>query len=122
MQNSIHNIATQWCESDSGALPWIVMGLNIVDVSTVDAFLNLAFEQFKNQRMCSPVETAHMTVTIAGEMTAEDFRTRWIHRCASDPILKYFTSLMVHADVLHIRGRELLGKASLVSREFEEGV
>ena len=122
MSNSIHNIATQWCESDSGALPWVVMGLNIFDVSTADAFLDFAFEQFKNQRMCSPVDTAHMTVTLAGEMTAADFRTRWIDRCAADPILNHFTSLMVHADVLHIRGRVLLDRASLISGNHEGGV
>ena len=117
MANSIHNLATKWFENDSGEFPAIVMGLNILDTSTADAFLDHVVEQFKNQRMCSPPHTANMTVTIAGDMTAEEFRTRWIARAARDPILTHFMSIMILADVLHIRGRELLDRASLIADE-----
>ena len=34
-----------------------------------------------------------------------------------DPILKHFMSLMILADVLHIRGREPLDRASLIADE-----
>ena len=92
------------------------MGLNIEDRSTIDSFLDHVIQQFKNQRMASPPTTSNMTITLAGDMTAEEFRTAWIDRESKDPILKHFMSLMVLADVLHIRGRELLDRASLISR------
>jgi len=112
--NSIHNLATRWIQNDSGEFPAIVMSLSINDMSTADAFLDHAIEKFKTWRMCCPPRTANMTVTIAGGMTAADFCARWASRAAQDPILKQFTSSMVLADVLHIRGRELLDRASLV--------
>jgi hypothetical protein len=82
------------------------MGLEISDMETVDSFLD--------QRMCSPPTTASMTITLAGDMTAERFREMWAQRSTNDPILKAFMSMMVLADVLHIRGRELLDRASLL--------
>ncbi len=115
MPNSIHNLDTRLFKNESGEFPAIVMGLNVQDRQTVDSFLNHVVEQFKNQRMCSPPDTANMTITIAGEMTAEEFRTAWASHVSKDPILKHFMSLMVLADVLHIRGRELLDRASLIS-------
>jgi len=119
MPNSIHNLDTKLFKNQSGEFPAIVMGLNVQDRQTVDSFLNHVVEQFKNQRMCSPPDTANMTITIAGEMTAEEFRTAWVSRVSKDPILKHFMSLMVLADVLHIRGRELLDRASLISPPHE---
>jgi hypothetical protein len=119
MSNSIHNLDTKWFENESGEFPAIVMGLNVQDRQTLDSFLGHVVEQFKNQRMCSPPATANMTITIAGEMTAEEFRTAWVSRVSQDPILKHFMSMMVLADVLHIRGRELLDRASLISQTHE---
>jgi hypothetical protein len=116
MLNSIHNLETKWFKNDSGDFPAIVMGLNIQDRQAADSFLDHVIQQFKNQRMCSPPTTANMTITLAGEMTAEEFRTAWADRESKDPILKHFMSLMMLADVLHIRGRELLDRASLTSR------
>ena len=119
MANSIHNLDTKWFKNDSGEFPAIVMGLNILDTARADLFLDEVVELFKKQRMCSPPQTANMTVTLAGDMTAEDFRARWIGRAARDPILKHFMSLMVLADVLHIQGRELLDRASLIAPAHE---
>jgi hypothetical protein len=123
MPNSIHNLDTKWFRDDTGEFPAIVMGLNILDEGTAETFLDHVVEQFKNQRMCSPPTTAHMTITIAGNMTAERFRDLWARRSASDPVLNVFMSKMVLADVLHIRGRELLGRASMVqSAQGAKGV
>jgi hypothetical protein len=113
--NSIHNLDTKWFRNDTGDFPAIVMGLDIGDEETAGSFLDHVIEQFKSQRMCSPPTTAHMTITVAGNMSAERFRDSWLQRSASDPILKHFMSMMVHADVLHIRGRELLDRASLIT-------
>ena len=111
--NSIHNLDTKWFRNDAGEFPAIVMGLNIFDEETAGSFLDEVIEQFKGQGMCSPPTTAHMTITVAGNLSAERFRDLWAQRSASDPILKHFMSMMVHADVLRIRGRELLDRASL---------
>jgi hypothetical protein len=113
--NSIHNLDTKWFRNDAGEFPAIVMGLNIFDEETAGSFLDNVIEKFKSQRMCSPPTTAHMTITVAGNMSAERFRDVWAQHSASDPILKHFMSMMVHADVLHIRGRELLDRASLIT-------
>jgi hypothetical protein len=114
MPSSIHNLDTKWFRNDAGEFPAIVMGLNIADDDTAESFLDHVVEQFKNQRMCSPPTTAHMTITIVGSMSAERFRDLWAQRSAGDPILKVFMSKMVLADVLHIRGRELLDRASMI--------
>ena len=114
MPNSIHNLDTKWFRNADGEFPAIVMGLNIADDDTAESFLDHVVEQFKKQRMCSPPTTAHMTITIVGNMSAERFRDLWAQHSASDPILKVFMSEMVLADVLHIRGRELLDRASMI--------
>jgi hypothetical protein len=115
MPNRIHNLDTQVFRNASGEFTAIVMGLDIPDADAAGTFLDHVIEKFKAQRMCSPPDTAHMTITLSGNLTAEQVREIWLKRCATDPILNTFMSLMMHADVLHIRGRELLDRASLVS-------
>jgi hypothetical protein len=117
MRNAVHNLDTKWFRNDSGEFPAIVMGLDIPDAAAAASFLDDVIQQFKNQRMCSPPTTAHMTITIAGNMSAGQFCNLWARRCADDPILKQFMSMMVLADVLHIRGRDLLDRASLIPSE-----
>ena len=114
MPNSIHNLDTKWFCNDGREFPAVVMGLNIFDEDTAESFLDHVIQQFKNQRMCSPPTTAHMTITLAGNMSAERFRDLWAQRSVSDPILEQFMSMVVLAGVLHIRGRELLDRASLI--------
>ena len=114
-ENSIHNLDTKWFRNETGEFPAIVMGLNILDEEAAGDFIDHVIEQFKSQRLCSPPMTANMTITIAGNMTAERFRDLWDQRSGDDRILKHFMSMMVLADVLHIRGRELLDRASLIA-------
>jgi hypothetical protein len=115
-RNSIHNLDTKWFRNHAGEFPAIVMGLNILDEETAGDFIDHVIEEFKSQRMRSPPATAHMTITIAGNMSAERFRDLWDQRSAGDPILKQFMSMMVLADVLHISGRELLDRTSLIAK------
>jgi hypothetical protein len=115
VRNSIHNLDTKWFRNDAGEFPAVVMGLDIGDEETAGPFLDHVIEQFKSQRMCSPPTTAHLTITIAGNMSAERFRNLWAQRSAGDPIVEQFLSIMVRADVLHIRGHELLDHASLIA-------
>ena len=114
MPNSIHNLDTKWFQNDTGEFSAIVIGLEIPDAETADAFLDDVIEKFKNQRMCSPPTTANMTITIVGNLTADRFRELWNQRAVNDSILKAFMSTMVLADVLHIHGSELLDRASLL--------
>jgi len=114
MPNTIQILDTRMFENETGKFPAILMGLNIPDSGDDEAFLDSIVEKWKCQRMCSPPETANMTITLVGDMTAARFRDLWLVRSAGDPILTHFMSLMVHADVLHIRGRELLDSASLL--------
>lgn len=114
MSNSIHNMDTKFFSNETGEFPAIVMGLDVFDEKTAAAFFDHVIEQFKLHRMTSPPETARLTVTLAGVVLAADFCAHWLARCAADPILNHFTKMMVHADVLHIRGSELLDRASLV--------
>ena len=75
MANSIHNLKTDWYENETGEFPAIVMGLNINDLQSVDLFLDDVVQEFIYERMRSPPDTANMTVTIAGVMTADTFRS-----------------------------------------------
>ena len=115
MPNSVHNLDTKIFVNDDGEeIPVILMGLDIRHPETAESFVNDVIEQFKNQRMCSPPTTANMSVTLSGPITAERFREIWTSRYSTDPILNTFMSMMVLADVLHIRSNELLDQASLV--------
>ena len=114
MQNRIHNLATKVFRNETGEFPAIVLGIELHDPSAASRFFDDVIEQFKAQRMCSPPETANMVVTLTGSVAADEFRAHWIARCETDPALKYFTSLFVRADVLHIRGSEVLDQSSLI--------
>jgi hypothetical protein len=114
VQNSIHNLDTKVFQNATGEFPAVVMGLNIRDTNEANAFITSAVEKWKLQRMCSPPDTANMTITVAGDMTAAQFRESWLRHVDRDPILKLFMSMMRHASVLHIRGEEFLDEASLL--------
>jgi hypothetical protein len=114
MPNAIHNIDTKIFRNETGEFPAVVMGLNIDDEGAFEAFLDHVVDQFKNQRMCSPPQTANMVITLTGSVTAARFCKLWTARVDKDPVLLHFMSLMAVANVLHIRGRELLDQASLV--------
>jgi hypothetical protein len=112
--NSIHNLETKEFQNESGRFPAIVMGLNILDIENAGEFIDQVVESFKVQRTCSPVDTMNMTVTIVGDMTADEFRSQWLRRSAVDPVLEYYMSSMVMADVLHLRSGKLADRASLI--------
>ncbi len=112
--NSIHNLETKEFQNETGLFPAIVMGLDILDIENAEDFIDHVVEKFKAQRTCSPVDTINMTVTIVGEMTAEEFCSQWLRRSAVDPILEHYMSSMVLADVLHLRNGQLTDRASLI--------
>lgn len=101
MENRIHNAITQTVERDGRALPMVVIGLDIDDPHSLDSFMLTVADTFKNQRMCSPPDTFGLFVTLIGELTAEDFKARWIRAAEADPIIKFFMGQMTEATVLH---------------------
>jgi uncharacterized lipoprotein YajG len=52
-QNTIANLKTMALQSSDGPVTAIVMGLNIPDQQSADAFIKEVAEKFKVQRMCS---------------------------------------------------------------------
>ncbi len=98
--NHVHNIDTKLMENDDGEFEAIVMGLEIHDKTTLEPFVAEVIDQFKNQRMMSPPDTANMLITIHGDCSAEEFVAHWQKISDSDDIMKHFMSTMVLADVL----------------------
>jgi hypothetical protein len=88
MANCIHNVATQIAERNGCAFPMVVIGLDVYDLVNVESFMQTVVDTFKNQRMCSPPQTAGLFVTLIGDLTAEMFRDQWIRASQRDPIVK----------------------------------
>ena len=101
MANRIHNVATQTAERNGSPFPMVVMGLDIDDLAGLEPFMRNVVDSFKNQRMCSPPQTAGLFVTLIGDLTTEMFKERWVAAIQRDPILKAFMGLMKEATVLH---------------------
>lgn len=93
----------------------ILMGLDINDSATVDAFLREAAKTFVSHRMCSPPQTSSMLITIVGDLAAARCAERWRQIMSEDKVLLFFMSQMRVADV--IRGSasgEELEKISII--------
>ena|ERR1051325_213653 len=101
MANRIHNVATQIAERNGSAFPMVVIGLDIDDLPGLEPFMKTVVDTFKNQRMCSPPQTAGLFVTLIGDLTTEMFKESWVAASRRDPILKAFMGLMKEATVLH---------------------
>ena len=98
--NSIVNLKTVNTDSPGGAIPVIVMGLNIDDLDSADEFILEAAEKFKLQRMCSPPTTSAMLITVVTAMPIARFVSRWRRISSEDEILGFFMSQMRKADVM----------------------
>ena len=98
--NTIANLKTLNLPSAEGPVSAIVMGLNISEPQTADAFIQEAAEKFKAQRMCSPPDTRVLLITLLSELPVSRFVERWRQITASDQILAFFMSQMRKADVL----------------------
>lgn len=98
--NTIVNLKTVNLQSPDGPVTAIVMGLEIPEPQSADAFIREVAEKFKAQRMCSPPDTSIMVVTIVSEMPVSSFVSRWRQLEADDKVLEAFMSKMRRADVL----------------------
>ncbi len=101
--NKIHNCVTKVADRNGEALVMVVIGLDFPDLANVDDFFPKVVEIFKNQRMCSPPETAGLFITLMGQLTTEEFKRRWERARQEDPIVGFFMTQMREASVLHGR-------------------
>jgi len=114
--NTIAILKTMNLQYDDGRpVSQIVIGLNIREPQTAEAFIQEVAEKFKLQRMCSPPDTTLMLVTVVSEMPVLRFVERWRQLAAADQILNFFMSQMEKADVLRgVVAGETLETASLI--------
>lgn len=114
--NTIANLKTMDLQAEDGRpVSSIVMGLNIPEPQTADAFIQEVAEKFKVQRMCSSPDTSMMLITIVSEMPLSHFVERWRQIVAADQILSFFMSQMQRADVLRgVVAGQTLESASLI--------
>jgi hypothetical protein len=101
MTNEIHNLKTDVATRSYGETPRIIIGLNIADLDTVPAFVTEVAERIKIQRMCSPLDTSVLFVTLIGSLTATRFKELWLVEVKRDEILSFFMAQMKEASVLH---------------------
>lgn len=99
-KNTIANLKTMPLESQEGPVTAIVMGLNIRDQQSADAFILEVAEKFKVQRMCSSPDTSVLLITLVSETPASRFVKRWRQIAADDKVLGFFMSQMRKADVV----------------------
>jgi hypothetical protein len=100
-KNSIAVVRTvDSLQSPEGPLIVIMIGVNVLDASTADAFISEVAERFKMQRMTSPPDTNALLITLTGEISAVRFAQRWQGLVGADAILAQFMSQMRLADVM----------------------
>lgn len=100
-QNVISSIKTlNDLQSPDGIRAAIIIGIDIHDSSTADAFIAEVAERFKIQRMTSPPDTNALLVTLVGDISASSFAARWKKLASDDQVLAAFMSLMRRADVM----------------------
>ncbi len=115
LMNSIANLKTVNLQSPAGPLTAIMIGVNISDVQTADAFIAEVAEKFKVQRMISPPDTGGLLITVIGDLPVVRFATRWRELMANDQALAFFMSQMRVADVVRgLPSGQPLEKASLL--------
>jgi hypothetical protein len=113
--NKIVNLKTVEYQSKSGAGSIIVMGLNIPDTETVDEFITECVEKAKLQRMCSPLNTDRLLITLVSTISADRFLMTWKEVVAGDRIMAHFMGQMNKAEVLRgLKAGVTVDSASLI--------
>jgi hypothetical protein len=98
--NAIADLKTEMLEGDGEPVPVIFVALDIHDAAQLRPFMNVVVEKFKLQRMISPPTTAHLLVTVVGDVTASAVKAAWQEVAAADQIATVFMSRMQVADVM----------------------
>jgi hypothetical protein len=98
--NVLKQLETKEVSLPDGKARAIFIALDINDKNKADGFIAEVLQKFTMQKMISPPDTAMLLVTIIGEMTAEDFRSRWKKAVAQDMVVGMLLSKFTRADVL----------------------
>lgn len=113
--NSIEQVKTVEVDGPNGPAVAMMIALDVNDVAAVDEFVQSVAERFKLERMLAPPSTFLVLFTIIGDLSADDFASRWHAIQQSDPVIHAFMSLMEMADVIQdTPSGEKLSNASLI--------
>jgi hypothetical protein len=88
--------ATGTAEGDK---PAVLLSAVLQSESGQEALVTALFEQFKIQRMLSPVDTDLMLITVVGPCDAPRFAESWRALVANDKVASVFMQRMVKADI-----------------------
>jgi hypothetical protein len=100
-KNKIKQIETKLLPSENGSIHAIFISLNIYDKNTSDDFIAEVLEKFTLQKMISPPDTAFLLITMVGDLSAEEFCTKWKLLIDKDVIAKTLVSMLNKAVVVH---------------------
>jgi len=78
----------------------VMIAANVLDPTNLRPFVGEIVEQFKMQRMMSPPSTTHMLLSVRGETTAAAIKAVWDELVADDPVVRFFMTQMLVADVV----------------------
>jgi hypothetical protein len=78
----------------------VMIAANVLDATDLRPFVAEIVEQFKVQRMISPPSTTHMLLSVRGDTTAAAIKALWDELAAADPVVRFFMTQMLVADVV----------------------
>jgi hypothetical protein len=78
----------------------IMIAADVLDPSTLSAFVGEVIERFKVQRLASPPNTTHFLLTVRGKTTAAAIKRFWSEHLANDHVLGVLMRKMQVADVV----------------------
>jgi hypothetical protein len=99
--NRIASIRTAEVNGPTGPTNAIMIGLDILDKSDLNYFMQEVATTFTSQMMISSPETNMMLITITGDCTATEFKQHWSILSQSDPAVGIFMNKMEIADIIH---------------------
>jgi hypothetical protein len=68
--NAVVEVATKEAQRDGETVPVVCVALDVHDAAGLQPFIKGAVEKFKLQRMLSPPTTAHLLITVVGNVSA----------------------------------------------------
>jgi hypothetical protein len=100
----------------------VMIAANVLDPTELRPFVAEIVEQFKMQRMISPPATTHLLLSVRGDTTAAAIKALWDEWAAVDPVVTFFMTQMLVADVVRAgRTGPALEQVSLLPAQPDEG-
>jgi hypothetical protein len=101
MENKISSIKTIPVRGANGPASAIMIGIDILDTTTLSTFISEVGSNFTSQMLMSPENTNMMLITVIGNCTAAEFKIYWDGLQKTDPVIEYYMSTMQVADCIH---------------------